>query len=224
MAAVWVAFEILKKGEKVMRKFRVIFYKSRWFDGHKIDNLIDIWTCLANLPYVTYKAKLNLKDIWKFIKDFNYSHVEKWTPGGYSLRPKSHDWWNGQCATSTMMAEGDEPQGTVERPARRVLRHPERWDGAEFKVKDYNYNSAERWAELELAYNFGYAKQDITKFLPVVRHIVKTDPTRNICSEFVHNYMVRCKIFLKFRVLSPRLLAWMIYKEIGKDIIPVKEA
>ena len=203
-----------------MRRFRVVFYKSRWFDGHKIDNLIDIWTMLANLPYVTYKSKLNFKDIWKFIRHFNYSHVEEWSPYQGHLKPCPCDWWNGNMTTSTMR---DVYDGTVIRSAREVLTHPDRWDAAEFEVKSEYYTEAKAWAQKEIDNNLGYSKRDIVKFLPVIRHLVKTDPDRNICSEFMHNFMVKCRIFLKFRVLSPRLLAWLIYKELKKEIVPVRE-
>jgi len=203
-----------------MRNFRVVFYKAKWNDGHRIDNIIDVWTMLVNLPYVTYKSKLNFKDVWKFIKDFNYSHVEKWAPYGTMNRPRSCDWWNGDMSTSTMR---DEYNGTVIRPAREVLTHPDRWDAAEFEVRSHVYGEAKAWESKELAGNLGYSKEDLARFAPVVRHFVD-DETRNICSEFVHNYMAMCRIFKNgFRVISPRLLAWLIYKDLGKTIKPVKE-
>ena len=203
-----------------MNKFRVVFYKAKWFDGHKTDNLIDVWTMLVNLPYVTYKSKLNFKEVWKFIKEFNYSHVEKWEPHKLSYKlPRSCDWWNGKMSTSTMR---DDVDGTVIRPAREVLRNVDRWDAAEFEVSSGYYESAHDWELRQLENNMGYAKEDIGKFFPVVRYFAD-DPRRNICSEFVHNFMVKCGIFLKFRVLSPRLLAWLIYKDLGKEIKSVKE-
>lgn len=203
-----------------MKKFRVVFYKAKWGDGHKIDNLIDIWTMLINLPYVTYKSKLNFKEVRKFIKEFNYSHVEKWEPYGTYRIPRSCDWWNGKMSTSTMR---DAPyNGTIERPAREVLIHVDRWDAAEFEVNLISYMTAHEWELNELDNNLGYAKEDLLKFFPVVRYFAE-DPRRNICSEFVHNFMVKCGIFLKFRVLSPRLLAWLIYKDLGKKIVPVRE-
>jgi len=201
-----------------MHKFRVVFYKAKWGDGHKIDNLIDIWTMLVNLPYVTYKSKLNFKDIWKFIKGFNYSHVEKWEPNGRGI-PRQCDWWNGEMSTSTMRGDYN---GTVSRSAREVLVHPERWDATEFEINSVTYLVVHGWEQDQLDNNLGYSKEDIGKFFPVVRHFVK-DETRNICSEYVHNFMVKCGLFLKFRVLSPRLLAWLIYKELGKEFKPVKE-
>jgi hypothetical protein len=200
-----------------MKAFRVVFYKSKWFDGHKIDNIIDIWTCLVNLPYVTYKAKLNLKDIWAFIK-MNYSHVEKWTPYQGMHNPRKCDWWNGEMSTSTMR---DDVNGTVRRPARGVLRNPERWDATEFGVHSLNFMVAETWESIEVDYNLGYGKEDIGKFFPVVRHFVG-DPKRNICSEFVNNYLVKCGVLPEFRVLSPRLLAWLLYKNLGKKFRPVR--
>jgi hypothetical protein len=195
-------------------------YKAKWFDGHKLDNIIDVWTMLVNLPYVTYKSKLNFKEVWKFIREFNYSHVEKWAPYQGHGNPRSCDWWNGDMSTSTMR---DEYNGTVSRSARWVMHNVDRWDAAEFEVPGYLYRSANEWEFAQILNNIGYAKQDIAQFSPVIRHIIPTDPRRNICSEFMHNYMVKCNIFLKFRVLSPRLLAWLIYKELGKEFKPVKE-
>jgi hypothetical protein len=202
-----------------MKKFRVVFYKAKFWDGHKIDNLIDIWTMLVNLPYVTCKSKLNFKEVWKFIKEFNYSHVEKWEPYGTFHKPRTCDWWNGIMATSTMR---DEDDGTVVRPVREVIRDVDRWDAAEFEVHSLSYMQAHEWEEHELYNNLGYAVKDIGKFFPVVRKFVG-DPNRNICSEFVHNFMACCGFFPKFRVLSPRLLAWLIYKELGKEFKPVRE-
>lgn len=203
-----------------MKHFRVIMYKAKWFDGHKIDNLIDVWTCLVNLPYVTWKAKFNPKEIWKFIR-MNYAHVEIWEPHNFSHKSvRSCDWWNGYCKTSTMR---DEYDGTVKRPARRVLTDVDRWDYAEFEVSPENYLGAAIWSSYQLRNNLGYSKKDICKFFPVVRHFV-SDPDRNICSEFTHNYMVAADIFRKFKVISPRLLAWLIYKQLGKEFKSVKGA
>jgi hypothetical protein len=193
-------------------------YKAKWGDGHKIDNIIDVWTMLVNLPYVIYKSKTNFKDVWKFIKDFNYSHVEKWEPYGTYNHPRSCDWWNGDMSTSTMR---DSYDGTVTRSAREVLRNVDRWDATEFEVPGYLYSTAQGWELRELINNLGYSKMDLGKFFPVVRYFAD-DPRRNICSEFVHNYMSMCGFFRRFRVLSPRLLAWLIYKELGKEFEPVK--
>lgn len=204
-----------------MREFRVVFFRARWFDGHMIDNIIDIWTMLVNIPYVVWHEKFNLKNVWKFIK-MNYSHVEIQTPGKHThVQPRPIDWWNGDMWTSTMR---DEYDGTVVRPAREVLKDKSRWDYATFSVVGSDYYRALEWAEYQVAHNLGYSKKGIGKFFPVVRYFIN-DPERNICSEFTHNFMMMAYVFGlggEFKVISPRKLAYIIWKNLGKDIKPMK--
>ncbi len=201
-----------------MKYFRVAFRKAKWGDGEKIDNIIDIWTAFVNIPYVVWKERFNLKNVWQFLK-MNYAHVEIWTPSEVGLiNPRPVDWWNGNMATSTTRDEWD---GTVMREVREVIIDRNRWDYAEYEISNGNYLSAERWGAVEVLMNEGYSDEDIGKFIPIVRHFVG-DPYRNICSEFVHNWMVMAKRFLEpFMVISPRKLAYRIWKEHGKELIPV---
>jgi hypothetical protein len=61
----------------------------------------------------------------------------------------------------------------------------------------------------------GYGKRDISKFFPVVRHIVPNEKIRNICSEFCRNFMTMAAFFKKSKLVSPRLMAWEIYRKTG---------
>jgi hypothetical protein len=199
-----------------VKYFRVAFRKAKWGDGEKIDNVIDIWTAIVNIPYVTWQEKFNLKNVWRFLK-MRYAHVEIWTPSehGYII-PRPVDWWNGNMATSTTRDEWD---GTVMRPAKEVILDRSRWDYAEYMVSNDHYRYAERWAADQVLNNKGYSNEDIGKFIPAVRHFVN-DPKRNICSEFCHNWMVKAQRFLEpFMVISPRKLAYRIWKEHDKKLI-----
>jgi hypothetical protein len=182
--------------------------------------MIDMWTMLMNLPRVIWETKFNLKEIKKFLK-LAFAHVEIWIPSQYFAQPRSCDWKNGVMWTSTMR---DEDNGTVQRQANQVMRHPWRWWYWEFKVNSDEYKAACDYGFNELVNNEGYSKRDISKFFPVVRHIVPDDDTRNICSEFSTWFMVHAKvIFKKFKMLSPRLMAWKIYRATGTMPVQVQE-
>jgi hypothetical protein len=194
-------------------------YKAKWCDGHKVDNLIDTWTLLMNLPYVMWKEKFNLKEVWRFVK-WCYAHVEIWIPQHFSRHePRPIDWWNGDCYTSTMRGDYD---GTVIRPVRAVIIDKTRWDYVELEAETHkDYRKALMWAGQEVLNNEGYARMDIGKFVPVARHFIPTS-SRNICSEFCDKFMVKCKNFLKHRLMSPRKQAYLIFKELGKEFKPVR--
>ncbi len=202
-----------------MRRFRVAFRKAKWGDGEKIDNVIDIWTAIVNIPYVVWKERFNLKNVWQFLK-MNYAHVEIWTPTEHGpIYPRPIDWWNGNMSTSTTRGEWD---GTVVRAAREVILDKSRWDFAEYEIPNEDYLWAEQWGAMGVLLNEGYSNEDIGKFIPVIRHFVG-DPKRNICSEFVHNWMVMAKRFLEpFMVISPRKLAYRIWKEHNKALQSVR--
>ncbi len=201
-----------------MKYFRVAFRKAKWGDGEKIDNIIDIWTAFVNIPYVVWKERFNFKNVWRFLK-MNYAHVEIWTPSEYGyIQPRPCDWWNGNMSTSTTRGEWD---GTVMRPVKEVMPKSERdrWDYVEYEIRPLDYQEAERWAAEEVMNNMGYSNEEIGKFIPVVRHFVG-DSKRNICSEFCHNWMVLARRFLEpFMVISPRKLAYRIWKEHNKALI-----
>lgn len=203
-----------------MKHFRVVFRKSRWGDGEKIDNIIDIWTALVNVPYVVWMERGNLKNVWRFLK-MNYAHVEIWTPHQHGMIvPRKCDWWNGNMTTSTTRDEWD---GTVMRPVKEVISKADRprWDCAEYEIPNDDFRRADSWAGLEVLNNTGYSNEDIGKVIPIVRHFVG-DPKRNICSEFCYNFMIVAGAFLGvFKVISPRRLAYRIWAEHGKEFIPV---
>lgn len=201
-------------------KFRVVFYMARWWDGNKLDNMIDMWTMLMNLPMVIWQTKFSWKEIKRFLK-LAFAHVEIWTPSQYHCDPRPCDWMNGDMATSTMR---DEEGGTVVRRASEVLKHRSRWWYWEFKVTSERYKDAVEYGFIEVVMNKGYGKRDITKFFPVVRHIVPADKTRNICSEFSTWFMVHARVvFKKFKMMSPRLMAWKIYRATGTMPVQVQE-
>ncbi|MBW8002587.1 MAG: hypothetical protein FVQ80_11285 [Planctomycetes bacterium] len=199
-----------------MKHFRVVFRKSKWGDGEKIDNVIDIWTAFVNIPYVVWKERFNLKNVWRFLK-MNYAHVEIWTPSQIGLiEPRPVDWWNGNMATSTTRGEWD---GTVMREAKEVILDRSRWDYAEYEITNEDFRRVEQWSALQVLNNKGYSNQDIGKFIPAVRHFVG-DSKRNICSEFCHNWMVIARQFKEFFiVISPRRLAYRVWKEHDKALI-----
>ena len=117
----------------------------------------------------------------------------------------------------------DDDDGTVHRPVRVVINDTSRWWFWEFQAKSKYLQEALRYAHLEVQHNEGYGKRDISKFFPVVRHVVANDPDRNICSEFSWNFMFICKFFKKLRLVSPRLMAWEIYRKTGELPVAVQE-
>ncbi len=199
------------------RNFRAVFFMAKWWDGHKIDNMIDVWTLLMNLPRVIWQTRCNFKEIKKFCK-MKFAHVEIWLPYDGQYQPRQCDWMNGLMWTSTMR---DDDNGTVFRKATEVLKDRSRWMYWEFLVPaTHHLENARCYAMNEVLYNKGYGKRDIAKFFPGIRHIVPNDETRNICSEFSVWFMVIAKtIFTKFKMMSPRLMAWEIYR--ATDELPV---
>lgn len=198
------------------RNYRVVFFTAKWWDGHKIDNVIDIGTLILDLPKVIWQARGNLKEIKKFCK-LKFAHVEIWTPGGYSLNPTWTDWNNGTMWTSTMR---DDDKGTTYRGAAGVLKDRSRWWYWEFKAPRKTIQAAGGWAIREVINNLGYAMRDIAKFFPFIRYAVPNDKKRNVCSEFSYMFMVITEFFAKFKMMSPRMMAWEIYRKTGK--LPVQ--
>ncbi len=184
-----------------MKKFRVLHYKSG-IDGKVVDNAIGFWTKLMNL--------------WDWKTWFlpAYSHSEIWVPdenGVFSIPHGPSTFYFGTCYSSTMgqiRTEGAQVNGTRKLLASVMLKHPERWDYTEFEVRDTAFTLGDDYMENEVGLNEGYAKRDISKFFPIIRHFVKQDKRRNICSEFVHNACVMFRVLLRpFKVISPLRLA-----------------
>lgn len=193
-----------------MKKFRVLHYKSG-IDGKVVDNAIGIWTKIVNL--------------WDWKTWFlpAYSHDEIWVPDERCGFEKCYDGIDllrpaGTCYSSTMGQIRDKEAAMIDKHgahagtrkllASVVLKHPERWDYTEFEVEDHIFERGMRCMEYRVKMNKGYSKRDISKFFPVVRHFVKQDPLRDICSEFVQNLCVVFRVLKgPFKVISPLRLA-----------------
>ena len=194
------------------KRFRVLHYKSG-IDGKVVDNAIGFWTKVINL--------------WDWKTWFLpwYSHSEIWVPHPWAL-PSAHggnfveydsllkeNVFVGTCYSSTMGQIREKEtrfaiSGTRKLPASEVLKHPERWDYTEFEVPDKVSANGMRLMEFLVITNKGYAKRDISKFFPIVRHFVKQDALRYICSEFGHKVCVVFKVLKgPGKVISPLRLA-----------------
>ena len=194
-----------------MKQIRALYYIGT---KRPLNNLIQAWTWPFNLGTIPT------------------SHTETWTrgevlpfenPAWYCLPTldKSGDpvrilgklqegGYVGTCWTSTMI---DDHDGTVKRPAAEVLKHPEHWCYQPYEVEDDDYAKGVDYMQEEVDGNQGYAKKDLCKFLPVLRHFIK-DKLRNICSEFVHNVKVMFGLLPgPFKVVCPRKLWKMLVKK-----------
>jgi len=185
------------------KRIRVIFYKAKFGDGHWIDNLISSWTWL-----ISSKNK----------KVGPYSHVEIWTPQSTGLFKRSDgSEYDGQsrtiqyktvgtCWTSTTRGENN---GTVSRPANKVISNRERWSFCEIEIKEVDYARMLRWMEREVRANNGYSKRDLLKFFGLGFF---ADNLKNICSEFSLNALHQALVLREKGVVSPRRLAWKLQK------------
>ncbi|HEB31341.1 MAG TPA: hypothetical protein ENI15_10775, partial [Spirochaetes bacterium] len=163
-------------------KVRWLFYRAKfeWRSFlktrkvHLVDDVINVWTCLINLPVVIWEErslrhpKKWAAGVWQFIKAC-FSHVEIWTPdadgrfGGKSVDIVGNGKWErttfspylGTCWTSTMR---DGMVGTCSRPASEVILHPERWEYIEFEVNEHDYNRGVFWMCRKVKDNKGYSK------------------------------------------------------------------
>lgn len=198
-----------------MKRFRVLHYRSA-IDGNMVDNAIGFWTKVMNLWDIR---------TWRLPA---YSHTEIWVPDGHGRFSTSYTChpitYCGTCYTSTMgqiRTEGAQVEGTRRLLASVVLKHPECWDYTEFEVPDDVFANGMRCMAYRVLMNKGYAKRDISKFFPIVRHLVKQDPLRDICSEFAQNLCVVFRVLAgPFKVISPLRLArkmpWIRNLKTGK--------
>ncbi len=191
-----------------MKKFRVLHYRST-IDGNMVDNAIGFWTKVVNL--------------WDWKTWFlpSYSHSEIWVPdenGNFSVLYADEEYGGyieyfvGTCYSSTMgqiRTEGAQVSGTRRLLASVVLKHPERWDYTEFETySDVDFRELINWMNSSVDRNRGYAKRDISKFFPIIRHLVKQDPQRYICSEFVFSACIMSDVIEDYpKVISPLRLA-----------------
>ena len=86
----------------------------------------------------------------------------------------------------------------------------DRWDYIEIELYQDEYGDMMDYLETEVDCNTGYGKADLLKFfgIPLI-----SDPTRNICSELVHNALVKTCHFKKNKVISPLMLAILLKKQ-----------
>lgn len=180
---------------------RILFYKSKFGDGHILDNLISGYTGLFN-----WGTK-------------NYSHCEIWLPCDQKWHGEKnrfcnpvratrclepHDYY-GTCFTSTMRGENN---GVVKRPASQVLKNPGRWDYYEIEVDEGTYREIMEWMNERVDRNKGYDKKAILRFFsPFYFH----DVDRYICSEFVKNALCNW-FFWGYNIDSPRRLSARLNK------------
>ncbi|KKN05789.1 hypothetical protein LCGC14_1083850 [marine sediment metagenome] len=207
-------------------KVRFLFYKAKfeWRSFlktrkiHLIDDAINVWTLLINLPGVVWQERSwNVKKwgkaVWQFIKEC-YSHVEVWLPDEYgrfydeaeSLGHFPVHAYFGTCYTSTMR---DDEKGTCSRPASEVIKHPERWEYKEFDITPWQYHIGLVWMQKQVKLNKGYGFKNYGRFFGLGKIIY--DRWKNICSQFTHNYAVMVFIFsMPFKIVSPRRLSRLL--------------
>jgi len=117
-----------------MREVRAALYKSKWGDGHILDNTISLWT-------------------WPFnIGTPPLSHEEKWVPdeeGNFIIDGKPV----GRCFTST---KRDEVNGCRFKDAAAVFKHPERWLIIKYWLYEDNYDAMLEECDRLIAKNKGY--------------------------------------------------------------------
>jgi len=163
-------------------RLRVLFYKSKWGDGHWIDNIISLWT------------------------RSEYSHVEMWLPDdmGFFFRVASQcvdladTGHRGTCWTSTM--RGDD-NGTVSRDASGVIKDSKRWEYIEVEITgEDETNYLMNYMQRKVAHNKGYSKWDLMKFVSPVHF---PDNDRQICSEFCNDALVLGGVVDGLGIVSP---------------------
>ncbi len=196
-----------------MKRYRTLFYASKWGDGHAIDNVIALATQAWFLFKRLWKRKLSWKQFWAVVK-LGLSHEETWTPeSGWdsyaTIKPYGVIEYTGACYTSTMGQAGGKNRtgnGTCVRNADRVLKHPERWSYTEHEVSDDAYDFMIRYLDKQVAKNKGYG----------------LGPDKNVCSELSHNANVTSgELAGPYRFISPLGDALLLVKS-GKEIIPLK--
>ena len=96
-----------------------------------------------------------------------------------------------------------------------VIHNLKRWAFATYFLTTDEYAKADAYREKEVANNKGYGFRDLGKFVGL-RFLA--DKARNICSEFVNNYLWHAGKVRLFGVIDPRRLALIIIGQ-GKDII-----
>ena len=177
------------------KKYRLLFYIPA-LDGHLIDDIISIVT----KPWNWLSPRASHVEVW--LPDANEQFSIRWMDGHYEI-------W-GTCLTSTMRGEDN---GTVMRPASKVLKNPDRWFYYKFECEERDFGMAMDWADMACANNKGYGKRTLLKFIG----INWADKLRNICSQVAHKWCVLCENMEQPpKTPSPRRLAkWC--EKLGKE-------
>lgn len=188
-----------------MKKYRTLFYHSKWGDKKWIDNAI----ALTTQAYRLWDFKH-----WDIIK-LGFSHEEIWIPqwqGSFDTVDYGGFFetiYEGTCYTSTMgqvSGKNREGNGTCKRPASKVLKHPERWSYTEHEVGDLEFDAMIRYLDYEVEGNQGYG----------LGH------DKNVCSELSHNAnVVSGELSGSFRFVSP-LTDAILMVDAGKKLINLK--
>ena len=170
-------------------KIRFLFYKAKMPDGEWIDDGISIWTWI--LAAVSFDFK-RLK--------YNYSHVEIWLNGDGRTFRSVKGRVIGKCFSSTTRGGAE---GVRFAPARKVLKHPERWDYVEFEVDAERLEVAMVEARKLVGKKYDYAGL-FGFFSPFNIH----DKNKWYCSEVCAWFAYLVRILPKrHRRISPRRLA-----------------
>jgi hypothetical protein len=179
----------------------MLFHKSKWGDGHILDNIISV---------VTYVFEV-VKSGFRKWKTPDADHVEVWLPyagsKGSTFSTPADEYQNGflsgKMFSSTMRGKA---KGTRFTDADGFIKHPNRWFWYEFECAEPDFDIAMAWALNEVANNKGYGKRTTLKFIG----INWIDKLRNICSQVAHKFAVLCENMEQPpRIPSPRRLAAM---------------
>ena len=226
------------------RKIAVIFYKAKFEwrkvlgdvvrlkkpKVHLIDDGINLWTALCNIPL---PGKGWFGEVKAWFKG-SYSHVEimisdvkGWfwendeipikDGGGFVQR------WTGLCYTSTMRGEMN---GNCMRPASEVIKDPARWDGCIVKeTSDKEFTFLMKHINYKVLNNQGYDKLCIADFFNLFRRWAQIhSKLKDICSEAVQAalFIIRIRLFSLRYAHSPRRIARILRKN-GYKIVPVRD-
>lgn len=191
-------------------KARILYYKAKWGDGHKVDNLIAVYSKLFN---------------WNTPP---YSHVELWIPNdqGNFLNYDRNDTnilkvgyygkkseFVGQCFTSSMRsAMGIKSRnGTCIRPASDILKHPDRWDYQEIELTDKQYSDLLETIDVLVKSNAGYDEKAIISFFNPFGRWPRSS-AMGICTEVVWYALVMIDVLKCIKVFTPRRFSRRIRK------------
>ena len=209
---------------------------------HLVDDAINIWTALCNIPSPGWKVwqKKTWSEWWAELKDWwkdSFTHIELWISdengrfiSWYLRNPdvpvaeryRDKPFYLGRCYTSTMR---DGMAGTVLRPASEVIKHPEKWEvGVIGKVTDLQYDSGMIHINNKVEGNKGYDKLCIADFFnPLRRWFPLHSKWKDICSEaFQGGVYAFIRFVISKYICSPRRIVRILKKD-GVVFTPVTE-